>query len=184
MTTTTKPVKPGIRERRRDEAAKLVARLATQREETIAKLVKLDGRLTGARRTLARYEKRIADTKPKPKRGIGSVLAQFDDKPATANVVKIDDQLEVPKFLKRAGDIKDKTPAELAKLKAEADAKDREAAERIREEQRAAARDKRTRRTRAREEKQAAAKSGETKRMPLEGKAALAAIRGENSPKA
>src|SRR5262245_36498667 len=80
MKTTATPVKPGIRERRRDEAAKLVTRLIGQREETIAKLVKLEGKLIDARRALARCEKRIAlekaKAKPKAKRGIGSVLAE------------------------------------------------------------------------------------------------------------
>jgi len=64
MSTTKLNAKPvSRRERRQDEAMRLVNRLTETREATIAKLVKVETRLIEARRALARSDKAVAKEK-------------------------------------------------------------------------------------------------------------------------
>jgi hypothetical protein len=72
MRSAKTPVKTGtLQERRRDEAAFLVERLAAKREAAITTLVKTEAKLIVARRTLARHEKRLqAATPAKPSKAV------------------------------------------------------------------------------------------------------------------
>lgn len=154
---------PNIRETRMAATRAQLDRLTEQREETIARLIRLDAKVKAARRQLARYEKLAAQPpKPKPE---PKVEVKPEPKKPVSDVTDISmsemrgDDLRIPDFLQR---------------KAEGDRKDAEAKAQILAEQAAGKRKK----SLARVGKILADKSGESRKMPLTGKAALAAIRG------
>jgi hypothetical protein len=166
---TTKPVKPGIRERRYQQAVKDLGRLMDLRETLLDRLTRTGAKITTRRRQVARFERTLKPatvaapaappapetTPPKPYEPGASMAAKIDD------ALHGDDQLEIPDFLRRAGNIGKMTPADLAAMATiEAEQNERKRV-----------------RSRNRIDTMKAKKSGETRRMPLEGKAALAAIR-------
>lgn len=170
---TTKPVKPGIRERRYQQAVKDLSRLMDLRETLLDRLTRTGAKITTRRRQVARFERTLkpaivaapaaatpaatpaAETPPTRYKPGASMAAKIDD------ALHGDDQLEIPDFLRRAGNIGKMTPADLAAMAA------------IDAEQKERKRTKSTNRIATMKAKQ----SGETRRMPLEGRAALAAIR-------
>jgi hypothetical protein len=170
MTDTTKPVKPGIRERRHIDAVRLVTNLVDLRERTFDKLVRLNRKLTVARRTLARYEKLIASQpaavtppaspKPTAAKPTASATVETPAPPPAARPAPASGDLEVPAFLRREPN----GPGELADAKAAAEI---EAGQKAR----------RTAKSKGRVAKLLATKAGDRRRMPLSGKAALDAIR-------
>jgi hypothetical protein len=169
---TTKPVKPGIRERRYQQAVKDLGRLMDLRETLLDRLTRTGAKINVRRRQIARFERTLKPviveapartpeptpapaTTPTPYKPGASMAAKIDD------ALHSDDQLEIPDFLRRAGNIGKMTPADLAAMAAiDAEQKER----------------KRTK-SHNRIATMNAKKSGETRRMPLEGKAALAKIR-------
>jgi len=152
---------PNIRERRLADLRKQVTRFTEQRDETIAKLIKLDGKLRMATKAVTRAEKRLQTEPAKQPAARPATPVEIAVAPLPPDLQKeyreTADEPAIPDFLQR---------------KAEGERKDAEARAEILAEQEASKR----RKASARIGKMKAAKAGDTKRMPLSGKAALAAI--------
>lgn len=152
-----------LRERRRQQAVKDLARLEAQRDTALDKLARIAAKLKAVRRSVERYDRTpvptaVTPTAPATVEPPAPPPASPTAAPAPASG-SLD--LEVPDFLKRGGSIADKTPADLAAMAA------------IEAEQAS----RRTAKSRARIAKLKADKAGERRRMPLEGRAALDKIR-------
>ncbi len=163
-----------LRERRHQQALKDRARLERQRDDTLDKLSRIAAKLKAVRRSIERYERTPAPLAAKPTVPVNveppapqpqaPVPAAIDRDVADAltaaighppiNPVKSVDDLEVPDFLRRS-----KPDAVGEAIAAEQEAR-------------------RKAKAHGRIATLKAKKSGATKAMPLEGKAALAAIRG------
>jgi hypothetical protein len=172
-----------LRDRRHQDAIKQRDRLERQRDEMYSKLVRVVDNLKSVKRAIERYQRTPTPTAAKPtapanveplapppaSEPLAPVPApgRFDYQPGVSLAAKIDDalhgdgDLEIPGFLKRAGSIGGKTPAD---IKAMAEIAAEQAS-------------RRTAKARGRIDKMKAKQSGASREMPLTGKAALARIR-------
>ena len=139
-----------VLDRHRDAKSNLY-RLYDQRDALLTKLVRIEGKLTEAKRRLARLEKAAAK--------IG--VAAPDEKIQATPAPTVDDD-PIPTFLDR---------------RKQADAEDAAARDKIAAEQQKQV-DKRREKSAVRKEFKDAKLRGELKRMPLTGRAALAHILG------
>lgn len=148
-----------IQTSRHHDALAQLDRVANQRDATITKLLRLETKIKTLRRQITRYEKLAAKPQSEPKPQPAPAIEREPLPAALVAEFKAEtDDLSIPGFLRR---------------NKEADKKDAEAAAAIRQEQA----DRKKAKARGRIEKLKAKQRGDLKRMPLEGKAALAAIR-------
>jgi len=170
--------KPTLRDRRHQEAIKDLSRQEARRDQLLDRLTRIAARIKAVRRSIERYERT-----PKPPAGSPTASVNVEppvpstpSSPAPASPTykarhwnpKIDDalhgapdDLEIPGFLKRVGSIGGMTPGDIAAL--EQIERDKVERKRLK--------------ARGRTENKQAKRRGDTKRMPLQGKAAVEAIR-------
>jgi len=161
-----------LRDKRHKQLRALVDRTRDYRDGTLARLVHFETKLKSLEKKLQRSERSlkalrqetlIEQTEAKTVemaavKTVNEAIREMAKPPAPVN---LDDQLEVPDFLRRTGSIGNLTPADLKAMKEIEEAKDER---------------KRTK-ARVRDETRKAKATGATRAMPLEGKAALAKIR-------
>jgi len=154
-----------LRERRHQQALKDRARLERQRDDTLDKLSRIAAKLKAVRRSIERYERTPA-LPVKPESLAVTVFREMarDAPAASANVEPPAPQPQAP----APASVDDDMPDFLRRSKPDA------VGEAIAAEQEA----RRKAKAHGRIATLKAKKSGATKQMPLEGKAALAAIRG------
>src|SRR5262245_48232055 len=147
--------------------------LESRREAAIIRLVTLEMQLRKARRSVADYAKPVRSPRRRPAKPQASPPVSASPAPA-AQVPA--DFTPIPDFLVRKA-AHAPGPGARAAADAMVDVIDRDAQVRAEIEREQA--ERKTAKARGRIAKMKAQRSGETRRMPLQGKAALAAIRGE-----
>jgi hypothetical protein len=160
-----------LRERRHQQALKDRARLERQRDDTLDKLSRIAAKLKAVRRSVERYERTpMHPVKPEP---LAVTIFREMAKDAPAASVNVEPPAPTPAPQAAApvpapASVDDDMPDFLRRSKPDA------VGEAIAAEQEA----RRKAKAHGRIATLKAKKSGATKQMPLEGKAALAAIRG------